>query len=235
MLQLMTTDVFAEWFAALDDKSAEDVATLLDVIEQLGPAHAAPGSRESLLWYEHPSVSRFLPTDSLAWDLAAWGSYRDYAKQVLAMLEAPRFAARLSRLGRAEAAAVFTCMREIKRATDPRLRWTLKLAGDPLRLAPTVRPEDACSELRRLYFEALEAAGFRVEDVPRQTLALREVSRRAPGPAFRLLYGVHAERETALLVLGERLDRRFYGDSVRRAERMWTLFLDGRLHAAAAR
>jgi hypothetical protein len=52
-----------------------------------------------------------------------------------------------------------------------------------------------------------------------------------PAPAFRLLYGVHAERETALFVLGEWLDRNFYGDSVRRAERMWKSFLDGELRA----
>jgi hypothetical protein len=92
MLQLLTTDAFGDWFAGLDDELAEDVATALDVVEQLGPSHSPPGSRESLLWYEHPSVSRFLPADSLAWDLEAWGSFRDYAKQVLAKLESPRFA-----------------------------------------------------------------------------------------------------------------------------------------------
>ena len=61
--------------------------------------------------------------------------------------------------------------------------------------------------------------------------ALRELSRRRPGPGFRVLYGVNAERETALFVLGERLDRSFYGDSVRRAERMWKQFLEGTLRA----
>jgi hypothetical protein len=233
MLQLLTTDAFAEWFAALDDKPAEDVATALDVIEQLGPAQAPPGSRESLLWYEHPSVSRFEASGSFAWDLEAWGCFRDYAKLVLEKLESPRFASRLARLGTKEAALVLKCIREIKRATDPRLRWALKLAADPFGLAASARPEDACAGLRRLYFEALEAAGFMVADVPAHSLALREFSRRVPAPAFRLLYGVDVKRETALFALGEWLDRSFYGDSVRRAERMWQAFLVGQLRAVA--
>ena len=58
--------------------------------------------------------------------------------------------------------------------------------------------------------------GFVVKDVPAHSLALREISQRVRTP-FRLLYGVHAERETALIVLGEHLDRSFYGDGVRRA------------------
>jgi hypothetical protein len=230
MLQLLTTDAFAEWFAALDDGAAEDVATALDLVEQLGPTWAPPGSRESLLWYEHPSVSRFLPSDSLAWDLEAWGCFRDYATQVLAKLESPRFMSRLSRLDPKEARAVLKSVNAIKRATDPRMRWTLKLSGDSVGLAAG-RPEDACAEVRRSYFDALEAAGFKVADVTAHSLALRELSRRTPAPAFRLLYGVHVERETALFVLGEWLDRSFYGDSVRRAERMWKSFLDGDLQA----
>jgi hypothetical protein len=229
MLQILTTDVFADWFAALDDKSAEDVATVLDVVEQLGPAQAVPGSRESLLWYEHPIMARFEASDSLPWDLEAWGCFRDYAKQVLSKLESARFAARLSRLDTKTASKVVDAIKQIRRAIDPRLRWTAKLAGDPVALAIRVRPESACAEVRRLYFEALEAAGFEVADVPAHSLALREFTRRAPSPAFRLLYGVHVERETALVVLGEWLDRSFYGDSVRRAERMWKQFLEGEL------
>ena len=229
MLKLLTTDGFAEWFAALDDMAAEDVATALDVVEQLGPARAAPGSRESLLWYEHPSVSRFFFSDSLAADLEAWGCIRDYAKQILAKLESPRFTSRVARLGPAEEATVLRALKEIRRAADPRARWTRKLAANLSGTRANVPAEDACAELRGLYFLALDAAGFATTDVPAHSLALRELSHRPPGPAFRLLYGVHVERETALFVLGERLDRSFYGDSVRRAERMWRQFLEGQL------
>jgi hypothetical protein len=232
---VLTSDAFADWFDGLGDQDSEDVATMLDLVETLGPSKSPPGSRESLLWYEHPSVSRFQHTDSLAWDLEAWGSFRDYAKQVLEALEMPRFTTRLAALAPNDARVVLHAIREIRKATDPRLRWTLKLTGDPRGLAPNVRPESACNEVRRLYFEALAAAGFEARDVEAHSLALRELSRRAPSPAFRLLYGVDSKRETALVVLGEWLDRSFYGDSVKRAERMWKAFLEGDLHAREAR
>jgi hypothetical protein len=234
MLQILTTDAFADWFARLDDKAAEDVATALDVVEQLGPEQAAPGSRESHLWYEHPSVARFLPGDALAWDLEAWGSFHDYLKQVLAKLASPRFEARLARLGTKEAAAALKAIGRIKRAADPRVRWTAMWTGDPYDGAAEIRANDARAEVRRLYFEALDAAGFRLVDVPAHSRSLREFSRRAPGRAFRLLYGVDVERETALVVVGEWLDRSYYGDSVRRAERLWKEFLDGTLRATPA-
>jgi hypothetical protein len=230
MLQLLTTDEFADWFAALDDAAAEDVATALEVVERLGCERAAPGSSELLLWYEHSSVSRFAERHALTLELDGWASFRDYAGRILKSLESPRFTARLSRLGAKQADLVFRSIKNIQKAADPRLRWATKLHG-PTRSPRTERPEEACAEVREMYFAALEAAGFELTDVPAHSLALREMSRRLPAPGFRVLYGVNAERETALFVLGERLDRSFYGDSVRRAERMWAQFLDGTLRA----
>jgi hypothetical protein len=226
MLTLLVTDTFADWFAALDDETAEDAATALEVIEQVGPARSAPGSRESLLWYEHPSVSRFEVLDALDWELEAWGCFRDYAKQILAALGAPRFTARLAHIGAKQAEVVMRAVRDIKRATDPRTRWALKL-HDPNGTYAKGESDKACGEIRRLYFTALEAAGFEVEDVAPHSRALRELSQRKPERSFRLLYGVDAARGSALAILGERLDRSFYGDSVRRAEHVWKQFLEG--------
>src|SRR6185295_10174801 len=226
----LTTDEFAEWFAALDDAAAEDVATALEVVERLGHERAAPGSSELLLWYEHPSMSRFEDEGSLACELDGWAAFRGYTGRVLKALEAPRFVSRLSRLPSNEADAVLAAIKRIKSTFDPRARWTLKLA-DGSRSSSRTPPEEACAEVRRMYLAALEAAGFAAVDVPAHTLALREMSRRLPAPGFRVLYGVSAERDAALFVLGERLDRSFYGDSVRRAESIWKQFLEGTLRA----
>ena len=158
------------------------------------------------------------------------GAFRDYAGRVLKALDSPRFVTRLSRLGPKEADGVLAAINSVKSTVDPRARWTLKLA-DAARASRRKLPEEACAEVRRMYFAALEAAGFEVTDVPAHSLALRELSRRLPAPGFRVLYGMSAERDAALFVLGERLDRSFYGDSVRRAESMWKQFLDGTLRA----
>jgi hypothetical protein len=227
VLRVLTTDEFAEWFTTLDDPTAESVATAVEVVEQLGPQRAPPASRESLLWYEHPSVSSFEVLGSLSWELDAWGAFCEYARKVLVQLESKRFVSRLGSLAPADAETVLRSVRRIRRVSDRRARWAFKLRAPPL--ASGGRAEDAREEVRRLYFAALEAAGFSVADVPPHSLALRELSQRLPPAGFRLLYGVQAERETALFVLGEPLGRTFYGHSVRRAEALWKQFLDGNL------
>ncbi len=229
MLELVTTEAFAEWFAALDDVLAEDVATALDVASELGAERIPPGSRERLLWYEHPCVADFAAANSLAWELEDWGAFRGYAERVLAALDSPRFVARLGRLRSSESARVLKAVQRIRRLADPRARWALHGAAAPLGASHLPRAEDASAELRRLYFEALEAAGFALVEPAVPLRALYELSRRAPGTPFRLLYGVDAERGVGLVVLGERLDRSYYGDSVRRAERLWRAFLGGTL------
>jgi hypothetical protein len=228
MLELLTTDVFAEWFAALDDELAEEVATALDLVEALGVERTPPASRELLLWYEHPCVAEFALAHSLAWELEDWGAFRGYAERALAKLETPGFVARVGRLGASESARVLRAVQRIRRLADPRARWALH-ASAALGAAQGTRAERASTELRRLYFEALEAAGFTPGEPPVPARALYELSRRAPGRPFRLLYGVDAEHGRGLVLLGERLDRSYYGDSVRRAERLWRGFLEGAL------
>jgi hypothetical protein len=223
MLRLLTTDEFADWFGALGPSAAEDVATALEVVAELGPARAAPGSSESLLWYEGAGALPF------AWELEDWGAFRDYAQQIILALEGPRFTAKLMRLAPSEAARVFEAIERLKRLADPRTRWTSKVRVSPATAGEL--PRDPRDELRRIYFDVLAAAGFELTDLPAHSLSLRELSRRQPAPGFRLLYGVDAERECALFVLGERLDRTYYGDSVRRAERRWLQFLEGELRA----
>jgi hypothetical protein len=230
VLQLLTTDDFADWFASLSDSVAEDVATAIDVIERLGPERAAPGSRELLLWYEHPAAARFEVAGSFAHALEAWAGYRDYAERVLEQLQSHRFVSRVASLPASDGTKVLDLIGQIKRHADPRARLTLRSLGLPVEGASGENDErDPCAELRRSYLAALALAGLEVTDVPAHSLALRELATRVPTPGFRLLYGVNVVAGVALVVLGERLDRRYYGDSVRRAERAWKRFLEGDL------
>ncbi len=222
---MLTSDEFADWFAALEDKTAEDVATVLEVVERLGPARAHPTSHEWLLWYEHPGLAQF----EMRWlqdQFDAWLSFHEYAKRIVDQLESARFVARMAHLSGADASAVVEAIAHIKDLCDPRRRALH--AG----LARRLVAEDLRAEVRRWYLAALAAAGLEVSDVPAHSPALRELSLRASEPAVRLLYGVDAPRERALFVLGERLDRSCYGASVRRAEQIWNRFLAGELEAA---
>ena len=194
-----TSDEFARWFAALDQATAEDIATTLEVIRQLGPDKEAPSSSDWLTWYEHPSVSDrlrdLLPyrhphapvNPALARFVREWGVFNGYARRVIKHLESPAFAARLRQLDASSAAAVAGAVARIKKATTKRLlvvseKWR-KLPPYVVRPA-TPREEAALSalvdvqEIREAYFAALAAAGFDVADVPAHSPALRE--NRAP-------------------------------------------------------
>jgi hypothetical protein len=252
-VQLLTTDEFAGWFTALDAPAAEDVATTLEVIAQLGTEKEAPGSSEWLTWYEHPSLSARSPLHHHSFvDPAVrrffdeWGAFNGYARRVVKHLESPPFVARLGGLAPRDAAAVTDAVARIKKVVSR--RW-LALSDYQIRRRLGTRPltpRDAeelarfhdVEEIRGAYLAALAAAGFAVVDVPAHSPALREIALRAPPPGFRLLYGVDSRRNRGLVVLGEELDRSFYGDSVRRAERLWQEFLNGELpktHPAKAR
>jgi hypothetical protein len=254
-MDLRTSEEFARWFAALDERTAEDVAATIEVIVELGTKKAAPGSTEWLTWYEHPSLSErsarsgpgaawerlrhlgaLTPLDpSAARFFDAWASFRSYASRVVKHLGSPELVARVERLGEQEATAFRDAVARIRKTVT---RRALQLSEYQVRRriglrALTPREESDLSAfldesaIRDEYLAALAAAGFAVADLPAHTPALREIALRAPPPGVRLLYGVDDASDRALVVLGERLDRSFYGDSVRRAERQWQAFLDG--------
>jgi hypothetical protein len=221
MLDILTTDEFAAWFAALDDEAAEEVATALEIVEQSGVERAAPGSSEWLLWYEHPGAPEVVLIDD-------WPSFHDAAKHLVARLESARFAARLNRLSGDEARGVLTALDLLRTATDVRRRGLSMVAAR----AWSGGPEgDPYAVLRRAYHTVAAATGLTVHDLPVDSSALREITLRSPAARLRLLYGVDARRELGLVILGERLDRAFYGDSVRLAERVWRRFLEKQTEA----
>jgi hypothetical protein len=215
MVDVLTTDEFAAWFAALDDGAAEDVATALEMVEKSGPRRAAPGSSEWLLWYEHPGAPEIVLVDD-------WAAFHDSAKEVVARLESPGFAAKLRALPTEEAGRVMIALDVLRMASAARRRglamvaasaWSGGSAGDPY------------AALRGAYRTVAAAAGLAIDDLPVQSSALREMTLGSAASRLRLIYGVDAPRDLALVILGERLDRAFYGDSVRRAERVWRQFL----------
>jgi hypothetical protein len=243
MLKLLTTEAFATWFSGLAAEPAEDVAATLEVIVQLGTGKEAPGSSEYLLWYEHPSLAERARPDvaslfspEIVKFTQDWGRFLGYVKRVVAHLESKPFQARLARLAPGDAAAVTEAVRRIRRLSTKRALSLSELhrkrCMNPFR-APT--PYEAAQharildegEVREAYFAALAAAGFEVVD-PARPSVLREIALRSPAPGLRLLYGIDEPKNRGLVVLGEWLDRSFYGDSVRRAEALWGDFLGGR-------
>jgi hypothetical protein len=242
-VKLLTSDEFAHWFASRDDRTAEDVAAMLEVISQLGTEREAPGSSDWLTWYEHPSIGdRFRALDmhslydpSVARFLDEWRVFQGYVKRVVKHLESTQFLARLGQLDSRDAARVSEAVARIKKAgTRRHLAMTEYMLKQRLGRRPLTPVQSVDlgrfldeREIREAYLAALDAAGFAVVDLPNDSPALREISLRTSAPGFRLLYGLDARRKLGLVVLGETFERSFYGDSVRRAERVWLEFLNG--------
>ncbi len=240
-MDLRTSDEFAAWFRSLGERDAVDVAATIEVITQLGAGREAPGSSEWLTWYEAPGLPERLrgltPTSPLDPRLAhwihEWGAFNGYARRVVKHLESRAFVERAAGLGAAHAAVVSDSLARIKKTVTRRLlAFSEYQVKQRLSLrAPTPAQERELErfvdieEIRAAYLAALGAAGFTVADVPAHSPALREIALRSRAPGFRLLYGIDAPRNRGLVVLGEPLDRAFYGDSVRRAERAWSEFL----------
>jgi hypothetical protein len=242
MYRLLTTEDFAAWFSRLRDAAAEDVAATLDVIERLGANTEAPGSSEWLLWYEHPTFAERMrrapvddryPLDVRLRSVEQWGAFLGYTRRALKHLESPQFTARLGRLSPDDAGAVAFALSRIRAALKSR---QMAMSGLAARRPAPDGPEFLrlvdLTDVRHWYLAALAAAGFAVEDVPAHSHALREIALRRREPELRILYGIDASGERGLVVLGEFLDRSFYGDSVRRAESLWRQFLQGTLAAS---
>jgi hypothetical protein len=253
VLDLRTTDAFATWFAALDQAAAEDVAATLEVIGQLGVDKEAPGSSEYLTWYEQPELAKRFPRigigppsclgPNMARVVDAWRVFAHYTRRVVKHLESPAFATRVAKLDPGAASAVHQAIARIKRASTKRWLAFSEQQGKVLRHAFTGSRElsaDEEAELARIldvqeirdaYLAALAGAGFQVVDLPAHVAAVREIALRTPPPGLRLLYGIDPAKNRGIVILGEAFDRSFYGDSVRRAERVWREFLGGDLRA----
>jgi hypothetical protein len=215
MLNLSTSDEFAAWFRALDDTDAEEVASALELIETLGPERAAPGSRELLLWYQAEAGNHVVD----AFYDADFFRFATRVGSIIKHIESARLLDRLPGLPAEDVRRVAAALRSIQADSHWRrlllLRYDLKAS------------ERASAALEASYRTVLEALDATEPALPAHSDALREINLRQRTPGMRILYGVDAPNRRALLLVGEPLDRRAYGSSVRRALACWQRYLAG--------
>jgi hypothetical protein len=215
-MEIHTSPEFSSWFAALADGPAEDVATAIELIERLGVDRPAPGSSEWLLWYEHEDAPDIVRIDD-------WVPLHASAEAIVAQLERPEFMARLRDLPRDEAAQVMRALEALQASAAARRRGLgMVVAG----LSGRDGAADPLAVLRDAYRAVARATGIALRAAEVHSSSLREIGVTSGEARYRLLYGVDRARGIALVVLGEALDRSFYGDAVRRAERIWKEFVE---------
>ena len=101
----------------------------------------------------------------------------------------------------------------------------------PWNLAMDLSLSDA---VQRALCEVLALVGLAPEDVADTESGLRELTISDATPSLRLIYAIDVPRRRILAILGEALNRAYYGDSVRLAEQRWRQYC-GELEAVAPR
>jgi hypothetical protein len=219
MYEITVTQEFEGWFKSLEPTTAEHVATALEVLETAGPALDPVKASPYLLWYDgvaqgaryHGWTERHLrlrKTAELAQHLALW------QKEVVRSLESPAFLARLARLDGAAAQGTLWAIETVKNRIRAN-KLQIQFLGNPK------APVPSADSVKRGFFEVLAQAGVSPGEVADKSSGLREMTLADLSPAARIIYGIDVPNKRILVILGEPLDRSFYGDSVRLAERKW--------------
>ena len=101
MFEVTVSDEFAHWFATLDGRELEEVASALDVLGALGPALDPVKASRSLLWFDGTLQRRENPLGALSAELAGLSAQADgvrdsmaWQREVIRCLDSREFAAR---------------------------------------------------------------------------------------------------------------------------------------------
>ena len=142
----------------------------------------------------------------------------------LRCLETPVFVARFETLEPAQAAHAQELIAALKRAVraatlELNLQYSSARGGGAAGSgrAPGARRDPVQEALA----DVLSFVGLRRTDVADLSSGLRELTLGELAPRGRIIYGIDTPRRRILAIVGEALDRAYYGDSVRLAERRW--------------
>jgi hypothetical protein len=254
MFEVLASDRFEEWFAALSEAEAEEVSLAIDVAAELAPALDPVRARRALLWFDGG------PLPGGAFVRARHGLELAQLKElVLTGLESEEFRRRLGGLEGRAASEALAAVERVQRlltgrrwlealggmaehsaiALDPAEAWLLELIGSEraserarvragMARAAARQPLPARPLPDPVYLallESLRQVGLGPRSLEPTESGLCELGVEARGAALRIIYGMDLPRSRLIAIAGDRLDRRYYGDSVRFAERYFRDYL----------
>jgi hypothetical protein len=230
MFEISVTREFEDWYQALGAESAEKIAAELNVLERLGPELDAERASPLLLWFDGLREGEPLSASGLGesgWELS---HLLRRQHEALRCLETPNFLARFLKLEPRQARRGHELIDDLRasvRAAQLQLALSRRQAPLAIVLAASRAPLPPGEGgwpgegVQAALLEVLSLVGLRLQDVADRSSGLRELTVASLAPAHRLLYAIDAPRRRILAILGEALDRAYYGDSVRLAERRW--------------
>jgi hypothetical protein len=221
MFEVTPSTEFSAWFESLSPELAEEVACALDLLAEagvaLGPSHAS----RALLWYD--GCRGELPSDPLFRQrMNSFSRHFDDVRELLLWhhevvrsLESATFRERLARLEPKAASVALLAVENLK--------VRLKAAGKRIAFQrqPPRFESVGGNELKESFFQVLRLVGLEPTPVMNSLSGLCELSIPCTEPPLRVLFGLDALGQRIVALLGEPLDRSYYGDSVTLAEQRW--------------
>lgn len=250
MFEVTVTPEFEFWFQALEPAVAEHVAAALDLLESSGPALDGVKASRWLLWYDgtfHIRPTSMLDRERLEGLNDATDELRRLAfwyQEAMRWLDSPKFLARLAELDPQTARAALSGIERVRGCVRVTRNWGPYLHGLGPKVPVAVQGAPvsgkaesvalsrmvAASTLARrdsvkgALVELLTLMGLDLEDAPEPPSGLRELTISTTSPPLRVIVGIDVPRKRILALLGEPLNRAYYGDSVRSCERRWREF-----------
>jgi hypothetical protein len=225
MFEVIPEPEFAEWFAALPEPLAEEVAAALEVVARAAETVDPPGVSRALLWFDGtgarpaPGIADFGQALALVESARSMHAVLAWQRELVSCLEAPAFRARLAQLSQPAA--------EVAVETVERLRAELRAWQREIVLAvgagrwSSSDASERRATLTRELSHVLGLLGLGPGEFITLSNGLRELVISSTEPKLRLLIGIDAVGKRLVVLLGERLTRAYYGDSVRSAEKRW--------------
>jgi hypothetical protein len=230
MFEVIPEPEFEAWYEGLPEPLAEEVATAVDLAASASGVIAPERLSRLLLWFDStgaagggevgvPGVVTRPGWPELP--AARAHGYLIWHQEVRLCLESAPFKERLAQLDPALAARALTQVERLKRKLH-----AARFAGtwSPWRhggQASTPKTDADASGLRATFLDLLSLMGLEQEVVLGSGSGLRELCITNVRPQLRVLFGLDFPARRLIAILGESLDRQYYGASVQRAEQRW--------------
>ena len=240
MFEVVPEPEFEIWYESLPEPLAEEVATAIDLAASAGGLLAPERLSRLLLWFDGTGsgsgpdlgVPGHLSMTALAQLPAMQArSYLTWQQEALLCLDSAPFRERLERLTPELAAQALSQVERLKRRLQSARMASSWSSWQ--RAYAALGPLGDASGVRGAFLDLLRLMGLEAQTVLGAGSGLRELCIDNVQPQLRVLIGLDFPAKRLIAILGEALNRRYYGDVVKRAEQRWRSYCQSSTNRSA--
>jgi hypothetical protein len=222
MFQVIPEPEFSAWYEALPEPIAEEVTTAIDLAASAEGLLAPERLSRLLLWFDGTGsgvdlagLEGPIAKGHPALQLSQARSYLMWHQEVVLCLQSQAFQERLGQLEPARAAQALSLVERLQKKLQ-----AARLSTGLGAWRTGARPDES-SGVRAVFLDLMSSMGLEPQLVLGSGSGLRELAITNIEPQLRVLFGLDFPARRLIAILGEQLDRSYYGDAVKRAEQRW--------------